>query len=151
MADVVSRAIRSRMMSGIRSKNTRPEMLIRRGLFARGFRYRLHARGLPGNPDIVLPKYRAVVMVHGCFWHRHGCGLFKWPSSNAAFWRAKLNRNRLVDRRANQGLLALGWRVSIVWECALRGASSAQMTRVTDRLCRWLVSNRKSLRIDSTT
>ena len=93
MADVVDRKTRSRMMSGIRGKNTRPELLIRKGLHARGFRFRLHDKRLPGKPDLVLPKYSAVIFVHGCFWHGHDCHLFKWPQSRREFWRKKITRN----------------------------------------------------------
>lgn len=137
MADIVDAKTRSRMMSGIRAKNTLPELQIRRSLFARGFRYRLHAKQLPGRPDIVLPKYKAVVFVHGCFWHRHDCKLFKWPESNAAFWKKKIDRNWVVDRQAQEKLTANGWRVAVIWECSLRGAL-ARPQRVTDELERWL-------------
>src|SRR5262245_6595907 len=93
MADVVSPEVRSRMMSGIRGKNTKPEMVLRRGLHAEGFRFRLHGPALPGRPDLVFPKWSAVIFVHGCFWHRHNCRLFKWPSTKSRFWRAKLTGN----------------------------------------------------------
>jgi DNA mismatch endonuclease (patch repair protein) len=140
MADVVSRAVRSRMMAGIRSKNTRPELLIRRELFARGYRYRLHVASLPGKPDLVFPKFRAVIFVHGCFWHRHDCVLFKWPSTNVAFWRTKILRNRFVDRRAFAELKRAGWRVLTIWECAVKGAAPADIERVIRVAARWLDS-----------
>ncbi len=124
--DVVSPTVRSRMMSGIRGKNTRPELLIRKILFAAGFRFRLHRRDLPGMPDIVLPKYRAAIFVHGCFWHMHeGCRYAKLPSSNERFWQKKLAGNRKRDRKNIGLLMDAGWRVLVVWEC---------MTRV-ERLC----------------
>lgn len=120
MADVVPPEVRSRMMSGIRGKNTQPEWMVRRALHARGYRYRLHVRDLPGRPDIVLPKHRAVVFVHGCFWHGHDCPLFRWPKTRPEFWHGKINRNRANDDKHRSALLNAGWRVAVVWECALR-------------------------------
>jgi len=112
---------RSRMMSSIRGKNTWPERTLRSLLFARGFRYRLHVRGLPGSPDLVFPKRRAVVFVHGCFWHRHeGCRYTTTPRTNEDFWRQKFQGNVARDRRHAEMLHALGWRVAVVWECALK-------------------------------
>jgi DNA mismatch endonuclease (patch repair protein) len=111
------------MMSGIRGRNTRPENLVRSLLHASGFRFRLHVKNLPGTPDVVLPKYKAVVLVHGCFWHGHDCRFFKWPKTRAEFWSAKIERNRENDEKAVAALVAGGWRVAIVWECALRPAN----------------------------
>ncbi len=147
MADIVSPAVRSRMMAGIRGKDTRPELLIRKGLFARGLRYRLHDRKLPGKPDLVLPRYRAVVMVHGCFWHAHGCALFKWPSSNVKFWREKISRNKEVDRRNRAALERAGWRVLTIWECALKGTHKRPAGEVMDQAARWVVSGAASREI----
>jgi len=119
--DVVDVATRSRMMSGIRGKNTRPELVVRSLLHAEGFRFRLHRKDLPGSPDIVLSKFRTVILVHGCFWHLHsGCRLAKLPASNAEFWSQKLENNRARDLRKTDELLASGWRVLVVWECATR-------------------------------
>lgn len=118
MADVVSKAVRSRMMSGIRGKNTKPEVEVRRFLHGRGLRFRLHDRTLPGRPDIVLPRWGTVVLVHGCFWHQHkGCRFAYMPASNTNFWREKLGGNVNRDRRNAAALRALGWRVLHVWEC----------------------------------
>jgi DNA mismatch endonuclease, patch repair protein len=97
MADIVPKAKRSEMMAGIRGKNTRPEMLVRRALHAHGYRFRLHRKDLPGKPDIVLPKYRAVIFVHGCFWHGHDCHLFKWPKTREDFWIQKIKNNQERD------------------------------------------------------
>lgn len=120
MTDIVSPAVRSRMMSNIRGKDTKPELVLRKALHARGFRYRLNARDLPGSPDIVLPKWRAVLFVHGCYWHRHpGCPKATMPSSNVAFWREKFAQNVARDRRNLADLMDLGWRVGIVWECVI--------------------------------
>jgi DNA mismatch endonuclease (patch repair protein) len=137
LADVVDPATRSRMMSGIRGKNTKPELLIRKALHARGFRYRLHC-DLPGKPDICLPKYRAVIFVHGCFWHGHSCHLFKWPKTRPEFWREKIRRNRTIDEAVFLVLQNAGWRVAIVWECALKGRTRRQTTETADALVTWL-------------
>ncbi|MGB8684288.1 MAG: very short patch repair endonuclease [Candidatus Binatus sp.] len=141
MADIVSRAVRSRMMAGIRSKNTRPEILIRYELFARGYRYRLHVSTLPGKPDLVFPKLRAVIFVHGCFWHRHACPLFKWPSTNVTFWRTKILGNCAVDRRVLKQLKIADWRVLTIWECSLKGAKRAEIDRVVKAATQWLDSH----------
>lgn len=140
MADVVDAATRSRMMSGIRGKNTRPELLIRKALHARGFRYRLHC-DLPGKPDICLPKHRAVIFVHGCFWHGHDCHLFKWPKTRPEFWCEKIERNRAVDEAALLALREAGWRVATVWECALKGRLRLSPDQVLLELERWLLSS----------
>jgi DNA mismatch endonuclease, patch repair protein len=143
MVDIVDSATRSRMMSGIRGRNTKPEILIRSLLHRQGFRFRLDARDLPGRPDIVLPRYRAVIFVHGCFWHGHDCPLFKWPQTRPEFWREKIGRNRSNDIKAQQALLDNGWRVGLVWECALRGAGR-DLDGLLQRLVDWLQSGAAS-------
>ncbi|TXJ17373.1 MAG: DNA mismatch endonuclease Vsr [Afipia sp.] len=123
MVDIVDKATRSRMMSGIRGRNTQPELALRRALHRLGFRYRLHVAGLAGRPDIVLPKYRSAIQVHGCFWHRHkGCRFATTPASNPAFWQEKFSGTIERDQRTTRALLDDGWRVAIVWECALDGS-----------------------------
>lgn len=139
MVDVVDAATRSRMMSGIRGRNTKPEILIRRLLHRRGFRFRLDVRELPGRPDIVLPRYRAAIFVHGCFWHGHDCPLFKWPQTRPEFWREKIARNRANDAKALAALAAQGWRIAIVWECAIRGADR-DVGALIEQLDTWLRS-----------
>lgn len=124
-------------MSGIRGKNTKPEILIRTLLHRRGFRFRLHDRELPGKPDIVFPRYHAVIFVHGCFWHGHDCRLFKMPATRERFWQEKITRNRSNDQKASATLLSMGWRVGVVWECAIRGADR-DIDRVACRLGNWL-------------
>lgn len=151
MADVVDPATRSRMMSGIRGKNTKPELTIRKALHARGFRYRIHCKDLPGNPDMCLPKYRAVIFVHGCFWHGHDCHLFKWPKTRPEFWKKKIERNCSVDAAALVRLADAGWRVGTVWECALKGKSRLQLEDVVANLDRWLRSGEASLEIEGVT
>jgi DNA mismatch endonuclease (patch repair protein) len=119
--DVVDPATRSKMMSGIRSKNTVPEMIVRRYLHAQGLRYRLHANNLPGSPDLVMPKHRVAIFVHGCFWHRHtACRYATTPASNAERWKLKFDANIERDIRNGAALRAEGWRVIVVWECELR-------------------------------
>jgi DNA mismatch endonuclease (patch repair protein) len=147
MVDVVSPEVRSRMMSGIRSKNTKPELLLRRGLHRAGFRYRLHDRSLPGRPDMVFPRRRAVLFAHGCFWHGHNCHLFKWPATREEFWKAKIARNREVDARAEKALHVEGWRQAVVWECALRGKSRMPVEEVFERLAKWLASDRDRIEL----
>jgi DNA mismatch endonuclease (patch repair protein) len=140
MTDVVDGATRSRMMSGIRSRNTKPEILIRSLMHRQGFRFRLHARDLPGKPDIVFPRFHAVIFVHGCFWHGHDCPFFKWPATRPDFWREKIGRNRANDQKSMESLLASGWRVGIVWECALRGKNK-NIEGVAHSLSSWLRSD----------
>ena len=126
--DVVDPKTRSRMMAGIRHANTRPEIEVRKALHKMGFRYRLHARDLPGSPDIVLPRYRAVIFVQGCFWHMHGCARFKWPATRQQFWKQKLVANHARDQLAQSACREAGWRVCIVWECALKFSKVAVST-----------------------
>jgi len=140
MVDIVDSATRSRMMSGIHGRNTKPEILIRSLLHRRGFRFRLHVRDLPGKPDIVLPRYHAVVFVHGCFWHGHDCPLFRWPNTRPEFWREKIERNRANDHKVTEALLASGWRVGIVWECAMRGQGK-DIEGVAQSMADWIHSN----------
>jgi DNA mismatch endonuclease (patch repair protein) len=150
MADVVTPEVRSRMMAGIRGKDTKPEIMLRMGLHAAGFRYRLHDRALPGRPDMVFPRYRAVLFAHGCFWHGHDCHLFRWPSSRQEFWTAKITRNREVDARSAQALAGAGWRLGIVWECALKGRTRLPFPAVLEACIRWLRSNEQQLEIRGT-
>ncbi|QNA87463.1 DNA mismatch endonuclease Vsr [Massilia sp. Dwa41.01b] len=130
--DVVDSATRSRMMAGIRSKDTKPEMTVRKYLHAQGFRFRLHTRDLPGSPDLVLPKYKVAIFVHGCFWHRHhGCRYATTPASNAGQWNEKFNSNIERDMRKQSALEAAGWRVLVVWECELRRNSQTRLDQLS--------------------
>ena len=126
MADTLTKAERSALMSRIRGTHTKPEVLVRSALHRAGFRFRLYARGLPGRPDIVLPKHRVVIFVHGCFWHRHGCPLSSEPATRRAFWTAKFDANIARDARNTRALRRLGWRVLTIWECSLRTKASRE-------------------------
>lgn len=140
VTDIVDSKTRSRMMAGIRSKHTRPERVVRSGLHRLGFRFRLHVRELPGNPDIVLPKYHAAIFVSGCFWHGHDCNLFRWPGTRKGFWRNKIESNRLRDARNLQSCAAKGWRVLVVRECAMKGAAARPADGIIAEIARWLRS-----------
>lgn len=141
MTDIVDTKTRSRMMSGICGKNTKPEIYVRQALHASGFRYRLHRKDLPGKPDIVLPRYHAVIFVNGCFWHGHNCRLFKWPQTRPDFWYAKISGNKERDHRNTNALLNQGWRVFIVWECALKGIKIEARAMMLESMFDWLKSN----------
>jgi DNA mismatch endonuclease, patch repair protein len=134
--DIFSQDFRSMIMASVRSKNTKPEMLIRSALHRLGYRYRLHVLDLPGCPDIVLPKYGAVIQVRGCFWHSHSCPRGRVPATRPEFWLPKLAGNKERDRRNDRALRKLGWRVITVWECLL--ASRAKVERQIARIVRLL-------------
>ena len=138
MVDVVDKKLRSRMMSGISGKNTKPEMLIRKGLHRRGFRYRLHKSDLPGKPDLVFPKYKAIILINGCFWHQHDCHLFKWPSTREEFWRKKILGNKARDERNLKIYSELGWKVLVIWECAIKGKTRRPLSEVIETAVEWL-------------
>lgn len=139
MPDKLTRAQRSALMSRIRSKDTKPEMIVRRLLHRMGYRYVLHDKRLPGTPDLVFPSRRKVLFVHGCFWHGHACGRGFKPVTNADFWRAKIERNQERDREAQRELRRLGWEALTVFECALKRDAT---TRLTARLVRYLEATR---------
>lgn len=127
-------------MRRVKGKDTTPELEVRRLLTRMGLRYRLHRADLPGKPDIVMPGRKLAIFVHGCFWHGHDCRLFKWPQTRPEFWRDKIGRNRSNDEKSRAALLAAGWRVAVVWECALRGANR-DLDGVLQRLIDWLHSD----------
>jgi DNA mismatch endonuclease (patch repair protein) len=138
MADVLTPEQRRLNMSRIRGKDTKPELVLRHGLHARGLRYRMHCKDLPGRPDLVFPRYRAIVLVHGCFWHGHDCPLFKLPATRQEFWQAKIEGNRARDLRDLAGLAVAGWRVLVVWECALKGPMRLPVDVVLATVHTWL-------------
>lgn len=145
MADIVDAATRSRMMSGIRRRDTKLEVALRKALHAHGFRYKVDVRNLPGRPDIVLPKWRAAIFVHGCFWHAHDCGLCRIPTTRPEFWREKLRANAERDRRNQAKLLDAGWRVATIWECTVRGKGADALMRAVDHVERWIGSDERTV------
>lgn len=142
MVDVVNKTKRSQMMSGIQAKNTKPEIMVRKALFAQGYRYKLHDKKLPGKPDLVLPKYQTVIFVHGCFWHKHNCHLFKWPSTRPDFWKEKLNGNAKRDQVVMQILRSNGWKVLVIWECALKGKHKQKIDKVVNQTIKFVHNSR---------
>lgn len=138
MVDVVDSATRSRMMAGIQGKNTKPELLVRKYLHGYGLRYRLHAKELPGKPDLIFPKYKVAIFVHGCFWHGHNCRLFKLPATRTEFWKNKITANKERDIRVRRQLVASGWRVAVVWECALKGMVESDKRLIMESLATWI-------------
>ncbi len=140
MTDTISPEKRSQVMARVRSRDTKPELLIRKGLHARGFRYRLHVKELPGKPDLVFPRYEAIIQINGCFWHGHSCPQCRMPSSNAEYWNRKIARNVERDISNRQSLLDAGWRVLTIWECALTGKSKLEFNQVVALASEWLLS-----------
>jgi len=144
--DVVDSATRSRMMSGIRSKNTKPEVSLRHAMHQRGFRYRLHSAKLAGRPDLIFPKHRAVVFVHGCFWHRHeGCRLAAKPSTRPEFWARKFSDNVIRDKNVKHRLEGDGWRVAVVWECVLKRREQIELA--ANALAGWLTTDGRNFEL----
>ena len=146
-ADVVDVPTRRRMMAGIRGSNTRPELLIRKGLHHRGYRYRLYARNVEGRPDLVFASRKAVIFVHGCFWHAHGCHLFKWPSTRPEFWKQKIGSSVDRDFAVRGSIASQGWRQLRVWECALKGKQRKPLDSLLDEIEQWLNGNVADLEI----
>lgn len=147
MADVVSKKKRSQMMAGIGPANTAPELFVRKILHRHGFRFRLHVAGLPGKPDLVLPRYGAAIQVQGCFWHGHKCHLFKWPSTRKDFWREKIGANIQRDKKSLDKLEQLGWKVLVVWECALKGKEKLPERELIKTIENWLLYDSLSAEI----
>lgn len=138
MVDVFTTSKRSEVMAGIPRRDTAIELILRKELHRRGFRFRVDRGDLPGRPDIVLPRYRAAVFANGCFWHFHDCSLFRMPGSNRDFWQRKLEGNRERDLRKRRELRDLDWRVLDVWECALKGPDRIGLDRVAERAAEWI-------------
>jgi len=147
VTDVLTAEQRRFNMSRIRGRDTKPEMLIRKGLHARGLRYRLQDRKLPGRPDLVFPRHRVVILVHGCFWHGHGCPMFRLPATRTQFWENKITTNRTRDTKTHEALLALGWRVLTVWECSLKGRGKWLPDTVLDACVEFIYSSRTEQQI----
>ena len=147
MVDVFDKAKRSEVMAAVGSKDTKPEMMVRKALHKIGYRYRLHDRSLPGTPDLTFRKYNAVIMVNGCFWHGHDCALFRMPASNREFWRDKIENNRRRDKRAISQLTESGWRVLTIWECSLRGGRKSRFDELISAVEDWLQSDNGELEL----
>lgn len=147
MTDRVDSATRSRMMAAVKSRDTKPELLIRSILHQKGFRFRLHVKDLPGKPDIVLPKYRSVILINGCFWHGHeNCRFFKIPSTRTEFWEEKIHKNKINDSKAIAKLLAENWRVCVIWQCKIR-ESKKNLTELADIVSSFITGKEKFLEL----
>lgn len=151
MPDVHDTQTRSRNMAAIKGRDTKPEIIIRKALHQAGFRYRLHVRDLPGKPDMAFPRYHAALFINGCFWHRHNCHLFKWPQTRQEFWENKISGNVKNDAKKLEMLEAAGWRVGIVWECALKGKYRRPHEATIQMIAEWLKSDDKKLEIQGLT
>ena len=138
MADIFDKEKRSQVMSAIRSKNTKPELQLRKALHAKGYRFRLHNRHLPGTPDLMFRRFNAVLFVNGCFWHGHDCSLFRLPSTNQDFWKNKILSNRERDAKVYGLLSNHGWRILTVWECSLRGKGKMEFEKLVNTIEDWL-------------
>ncbi|RYD72327.1 MAG: DNA mismatch endonuclease Vsr [Sphingobacteriales bacterium] len=147
MSDTFDKPTRSRIMASIKGKNTKPEMLIRRGLHFLGFRYRLHNSKLPGSPDLVFAKHRAVIFVNGCFWHGHDCHIFHWPKTRTDFWRTKIERNKQRDTKNLIAYEKMRWKVLIIWECSLLGKTRRKLNEVVHTTANWLLYDSQSAEI----
>jgi DNA mismatch endonuclease (patch repair protein) len=134
-------------MAAIKGSHTKPELMVRKALHAAGLRYRLHVKNLPGKPDLVFPRRKAVVFVHGCFWHRHDCHLFKWPANRRDFWREKIGKNVINDEKAVRTLQQAGWRVATIWECALKGRTRPDFGEAMQQLIAWIQSDAQMITI----
>jgi DNA mismatch endonuclease (patch repair protein) len=138
MADKFDKKTRSRVMAAIKNKNTKPEVNIRKALFAKGFRYRIHNKKLPGCPDLVFSKYKAVIFIHGCFWHNHDCKLGKLPSTNLDFWKEKLEKNKERDLRNIVELKNMGWKVKVIWLCQIEDKKRLKSNDALLEIIKWI-------------
>jgi len=145
--DIVDKATRSRMMAGISGKNSKPELLIRKALHRMGYRYRIHYTGLPGKPDMVFPMYHAIILINGCFWHRHNCHLFKWPATRKDFWHKKILASMARDERNLAYYKKLGWKVLVIWECSIKGKTRINVNEVVKLTVDWLRNEKQSFEI----
>lgn len=150
LADVHDSKTRSRNMAAIKGKNTKPELLIRSALHKEGFRFRLHRKELPGKPDLVLPKYNAVIFINGCFWHGHDCPMYRWPATRQEFWREKISRTKQRDQNNLATLQDANWRIATIWECALKGKLKLNFPFTVSKLTEWLCSDSNTLEIRGT-
>ena len=134
-------------MAAIKGSHTKPELIVRKAMHAAGLRFRLHVKELAGKPDLVFPRYKAAVFVHGCFWHRHDCHLFKWPTTREEFWKSKITRNVENDQNTVDSLIHQGWRIATIWECALKGRTRLDQTQAMQQLASWIKSSDETITI----
>lgn len=147
--DTVDKETRSKIMSKVGQKSTGPEVKLRKALFAKGYRYRINVRSLPGSPDIVLPKYKVAIFVHGCFWHRHkGCKYATMPKTREEFWKKKFDANIVRDKQNIEKLIGMGWRVAIVWECVIKTKDIVQFNEMVANLEHWILKENKETYIE---
>lgn len=147
MADIVSKKKRSEIMSRIGGKDTKPEMIVRKGLHRLGYRYRLHIKKLPGKPDVYFPKYNALIEVNGCFWHGHDCHIYRLPKSRTDYWKKKIERNRERDKQNFKKIIDMGYRLLVVWECSLKGKEKKNLGDLLAEIEKWLHSDIKKKEI----
>lgn len=143
--DIVGPEKRSEMMSGIRSKDTKPEIIIRKALYALGFRYRLHNKNIIGKPDLVLKKHNVLIFINGCFWHGHNCHLFKLPKTRTDFWENKIKTNQKRDKKVLTELGKSGWRIAIIWECAIKGKTKMNIDNLVVDLSEWIKTKNSAI------
>ena len=141
--DTVDAKTRSKIMARVKGKDTKPELFVRKALYEKGYRYRLHYKKLPGHPDLVFPKYKAAIFIHGCFWHRHGCYKSTTPSTRVDYWLNKFEENVERDKRQIEQILALGWRVMIIWECVIKGKTKFDSDDIVVAITKWLKSSER--------
>jgi DNA mismatch endonuclease, patch repair protein len=149
VSDVHNAKTRSFNMSKIKSKNTKPELILRKAIHAKGLRYKLHDKSLPGRPDIVFPKFKAIIEIKGCFWHGHDCDYFKWPKTHSEFWKKKISSNIERDKKTLLRLQDLGWRTLTIWECTLKGKNKLPLPELTEYVESWLAEYHASTELDS--
>lgn len=142
--DSITADKRSALMSRIKAASTKPEVLLRKKLFIKGLRYRINVKVLPGSPDLVFPRFNAVVFIHGCFWHQHGCSIYKTPKTNQDFWVKKFELNKKRDLLVSKKLARLGWRVAIIWECSL---TEKTIEKTATTVYKWIISKRRKLEL----
>jgi len=145
LVDKHSQEVRSQNMRAVKSKNTKPELQIRKHLHSLGYRYRLHSKKLPGKPDLVIQKYNTAIFINGCFWHGHDCPAFTWPKTRSDFWKEKISGNIKRDADNINQLSKLGWRVMIIWECALKGKEKLDLDDIGKNIVTWLASDRQTM------
>ena len=145
---MISTATRSKIMASIPGKNTRPELIVRKSLHHKGFRYRIHEKRLPGTPDLSLPKYKVAIQINGCFWHGHSCPSFRPPQHRREYWQSKIEMNKTRDRKNNKTLLNMGWRLMVIWECAIQGPRRIDLDILMSIIENWILVGNDYIEIE---